>query len=532
MKRKARRWVENILLTLVVLTAAAQGALVDDFSVPHDYLTQGSVSFWDGYTINEGMQTDPQDAVVTVLKAEDGKLTMTTAYSDMQITYDDGLALFTTVPAGVDFVVSVKVVGGDFQSLGGSVVGYNAAGLLARGTDPEAVANQDFVFMVAFDRPEWNAVVMWSSNNDGGESEEAYGPNSSPAVPTVAAYPWQRITRVGTVFTPYVSADGVNWIQLGSAQDRPDLAGQLEVGLHHCTYTSATGSVVFDDFSLDYGPAAYAPIPKSRQGMMTTVDNPLFGYVPLNQELSWSAPSDPNLVQSHTITYDVYLSGGADPNIFLVSDNQEGTSYTPPAELLLDTAYTWYVESTILMDDANDVAVVKSPTWSFHTQVPNLAPVADAGVDLYTWPDASVEPNPDYITATLNGSATDDGEPAGRTLVFHWEVDHTVPTGYETQVLFSDADIANPVVSLPAAVTGAEYYFKLTVTEVHPSEPVKSDTDIMIIWVRPNSCEAAMTKSGANAILADANNDCILNLIDLAAFAEDWLRDTNLVRPE
>ncbi|MEN6309325.1 MAG: hypothetical protein ABFD91_16385 [Anaerohalosphaeraceae bacterium] len=531
MKTKQRRGFKCICwLAIVSMAAIAQGALVDDFSVPHNYLIDGSTSFWDGYTINEGVQTDLQDAVVNVLEAADGKLTLTTSYSDIQGRWDDGLALFTTIPAGVDFTATVKVVGGSFSSLGSSVVYYNGGGLLARGTD--VPAEQDSIALVAFDMPGWNAVYLWSSNDNGSEAEEGIGPSSTTPISTIAAYPWQRITRVGSVFTAYVSADGMTWKQIGSTWDRPDLAGQLEVGLHQCTYTDATGSAVFDDFSLDYGPAAYAPVPKSRQGMITTVDNPLFSYVPLNQVLSWSAPSDPNLLQSHTVTYDVYLSGGADPNIFLVSDNQEGTSYTPPAEFPMDTTYTWYVESTILMDDANDVTVVKSPVWSFHTLVPNLAPVADAGVDLYTWPDAGIEPDPAYITVTLDGSATDDGEPAGSTLAYHWEVDHTVPEGYETQVLFSDADIANPVVSLPAAVTGAEYYLKLTVTEVHPTEPVKSDNDIMIIWVRPDSCEAAMTKSGENAILADVNGDCILNLIDFAAFAQDWLRNTNLVRPE
>jgi hypothetical protein len=534
MKRKERMWFKAVCVIVMgmMVSAANAGVLSDDFSVARNYLTQPSASFWDGYTANDGVQTDPQDCVVSALQAADGKLTITSAFSDIQATWDDGVALYTTVPAGVDFTATVKVVGGSFESLGNPVVYYNGGGLLARGADANSINNMDFLTLVAFDMPGWNAVYLLKSNDNTVQSEQAIGPGSTTPVSTVAAYPWQRMTRVGDIFTCYVSTNGTTWMQIGDAVQRTDLTGSMEVGLFHCTYTDAVGSAVFDNFSIEYPSAAYAPVPKSRQGMVSNPDNPLFTYVPLSgQVLSWSAPSDPNILPSPVVTYDVYLSGGTDPNMYLVSNDQTGTSYTPSGTFPMDTTYKWYIVSTYRRNDNPTPVSVTSPVWKFHTLPPNVAPVANAGEDLYTWPDAVVEPDPAYITATLNGSAADDGLPLGRTLTYLWSVESTTPTGYTGGITLNNVNIANPVATIAVTTTDVQYELKLTVTEVIGAVTYKSDTDFILIKVYSNSCEASRAKSSANALAGDLNLDCFVTLADFAEMAQNWLKDSNIARP-
>ena len=75
--------------------------------------------------------------------------------------------------------------------------------------------------------------------------------------------------------------------------------------------------------------------------------------VPVNATLSWSAGAG-------TDTHDVYF-GTASGALTLVSGGQAGASYSPPADLTINTTYYWRV------DETNIIGTTAGDEWSFTT---------------------------------------------------------------------------------------------------------------------------------------------------------------------
>jgi len=64
---------------------------------------------------------------------------------------------------------------------------------------------------------------------------------------------WMKLTRVGTTFTAYVSADGVNWTQIVSKS--LNISTIATAGLFECSHNaSALGTATFDNVSFTPGP--------------------------------------------------------------------------------------------------------------------------------------------------------------------------------------------------------------------------------------------------------------------------------------
>jgi glucose/arabinose dehydrogenase len=84
------------------------------------------------------------------------------------------------------------------------------------------------------------------------------GTATSSVGSNAAAPQWLRLVRSGSTFTGYRSADGVNWIQVGTTT--VNLTGNVYVGLavtsHNNTTTSTT---VFDNVSLSFGTPNVSP---------------------------------------------------------------------------------------------------------------------------------------------------------------------------------------------------------------------------------------------------------------------------------
>ncbi|HPB91971.1 MAG TPA: DNRLRE domain-containing protein [Anaerohalosphaeraceae bacterium] len=118
---------------------------------------------------------------------------------------------------------------------------------------------------------------------------------------------------------------------------------------------------------------------------------------------------------------------------------------------------------------------------------------------------------------TLSGTVTDDGLPAG-TYTVKW----TQVSGPETIAIDPDDQIETTV-TLPAA---GWYEFQL---EANDTELTGSDTVRVYVGIDP--CDAAHQVPGYTPYAADLNDDCFVNLKDMAVMALQWLNCSSLVCP-
>lgn len=265
-----------------------------------------------------------------------------------------------------------------------------------------------------------------------------------------------------------------------------------------------------------------------------TPNPPDGGFGGLSTNLSWEnatdslnavtvwfgIPPEPNLADPNTIlnmdTYKTLLSQ------VYTEANPGATSTCPNANIgtLTDgQEYTWCVES-----DPNTIPVL---FWTF-TANPNEAPIANAGADQ----DLYLSGEPNYIVATLDGSATsDDGLIAPLTYTWTQTAGPTVtfdsPNTAITTVTLTD--IANTVETWNAPAAAA-YVFELTVDDGQIQ-----DTDSVAVTLSTNSCVASVEAGGfyfygdiaGPAGAGDENRDCKIDLYDFAEMALNWLGCTN-----
>ncbi|MBN2512205.1 MAG: hypothetical protein JXB18_04645 [Sedimentisphaerales bacterium] len=226
--------------------------------------------------------------------------------------------------------------------------------------------------------------------------------------------------------------------------------------------------------------------------------------------LGWNNP-EPNQ-PGGIITCDVYL-GTTDPNTALpdygyttLAAGITGESIAIPAGLLqTETIYYWIVD----VHDSTSSGVTRGYVWSFNTN--NKAPVVTTSAPQYIWLNNAGDPS--SASATLTGSATDDGYPAPFSLL--WEL----VSGPGAATIDSNTS-ATTAVTLPIE---GDYVFRL----------IADDTDqqgigLTEIIVRATPCLAAQAMPGYTAIVGDFNSDCFVNLEDFSTFASHWLECNSL----
>lgn len=241
--------------------------------------------------------------------------------------------------------------------------------------------------------------------------------------------------------------------------------------------------------------------------------------VAIAKVLSWSAPSDPNLDPSYSLTYDVYM----DPNeanvgtgsgcCSQVSLGQSDTMFDPIPDMEYLTTYYWRVDTHAKLDYLSEPNLFTGQVLSFTTEQENTAPAMDAGKSIVTWLEA-VQAGLLLETPVLTDLEGD--------AVVAWMAEPRFPELPGT-VSFDDATLTNPTVTI--SHTGI---YKLTVTA---SDGVNSaSTDSLRITVYADSCEAA--KNNPNAAYVqnafDLDNNCIVDLDDFSIFAQNWLDETSL----
>ena len=235
------------------------------------------------------------------------------------------------------------------------------------------------------------------------------------------------------------------------------------------------------------------------------------GNAPRNIEaLSWENP-DPNNPEE-TITCDVYLAENypeegkyeGDPNFTeyaqLIADDQPGTSATILQDLIFGHTYFWRVDCT------DSSGTVVGHVWEF--TITNAEPTVDAGDEHYTWlTDGSV-------TVTLDATVTDDGHPdPPADVTYSW----AVTAGNAGSVAIGGLpDPADP--DTQAVFTAAGTY----ILQLTADDSELSAADTVTINVYDNACDATKA-AGIQLPASDLNQDCAVNLPDLAIIAANWL---------
>ena len=123
---------------------------------------------------------------------------------------------------------------------------YPSAGVMIRETLDPAATNAQFLF--SYLNP--NAMFMQQRTSSGGMMSIVQG--ISAALPY-----WTKLVRSGSLFTGYVSADGVNWTQVGTPQTI-NMAQNAYVGLYADSVNNQNlTTATFDNVSLTIGTTPY-----------------------------------------------------------------------------------------------------------------------------------------------------------------------------------------------------------------------------------------------------------------------------------
>lgn len=260
-------------------------------------------------------------------------------------------------------------------------------------------------------------------------------------------------------------------------------------------------------------------------------------------EVSWTNP-EPN-IPGGIVTCDVWFSenypeylpfsdpnvSDLDPNIIpwysqYVRENPNFESYATKVvsnqavsameladattlPLTFGKRYFWRVDTR---DTSNpEAGTTKGKVWTFLAD--NSAPQVDAGAIIYAYLTDGT------VTVTMAPSVSDDGrpDPPGKYTVL-WEV-----TVEDPDVVINSPTIETTTVTITR--TGS-FVLRLTVNDGQ-----LSNSDLVTINVYADACQAAHAVPGYSRPAGDINDDCEVDLIDLAQLAADWLESTALVSP-
>lgn len=220
--------------------------------------------------------------------------------------------------------------------------------------------------------------------------------------------------------------------------------------------------------------------------------------VQLNQVLDWDAPLDlPTTAnyQLYMVTADQYNS--ADPNsmglvpLATITDPNV-TSYDPAGDLALYTTYYWRVD----MVNTATSETFRGPVWSFTTVPPK-----------------AYDPNPSNGATgiSLLQILSWGGVPGAQSYNVYWGTDQALVAAGDPSV--AQGNQAETTFA-PTLAFNAQYYWRVDAV----LNGVPSAGDVWAFKTANPQCDPALA--------ADINNDCLVNLIDLAAMASEWLQCT------
>jgi hypothetical protein len=207
-------------------------------------------------------------------------------------------------------------------------------------------------------------------------------------------------------------------------------------------------------------------------------------YVPVGQTLSWDKPfNDPN-------GYVLYIAEGVDPNWLLVTpewstNDPNETSYDPTIDFAADTTYSWRVDTSVTGD-----------VWEF-TTIPPVAFAPDP-VDGET----GVSPLRTCSWGTVPGALSYE---------VYWGTDEALVTEGNTSV-YQGTQSGTSIA--PAMDFTTQYFWRI---DTNLSSGL-SEGDVWDYTTDAPICDPPMA--------GDTNDDCVVDMSDLANIASDWLRCT------
>ncbi|MBL7215285.1 MAG: hypothetical protein ISS71_06370 [Phycisphaerae bacterium] len=245
-----------------------------------------------------------------------------------------------------------------------------------------------------------------------------------------------------------------------------------------------------------------------------------FGEV---DDLNWSDLNDPNVEAGFLADRDNWI---ADAGLPLVESDDADNSTTVTLEA--DKDYYWQIDYGYSVDDAN---VVYSYLFTFDTQ--NTAPEVDAGNNLYSFLVSGSR------TITLDGSfIRDDNNPAPATPI--WTVisalepyEDVAPGDPLAAIDPNDygfvGDDNNQLDSQFEVLTAGTYILEL---DADDGEFTAQFPQQVTLFIRDTACKATQIYPGYgnewepgiyNPMPGDANEDCVVDLSDVAELSSDWL---------
>jgi len=225
-------------IVLSVICAAPAWALIDDFDTARNFLTEGVAGTdWDAVYTSGGSSLQ--------IESFSGKVRMQSANTtagewggnwDMNGDGNDDVSPMLLSRQTGDFTAITR-----FAGINDYALDHQAAGLVAR--NPDNSEGENMVQSAFFSRwtghITWNVVDHYRTGEDG-----ATGLN-------VDRYCFMKMERVGNVFRPSVSQDGVNWVPMMAGWTRADMPETVQVGLFHAMFSSNVGWTGSDDGRLD-----------------------------------------------------------------------------------------------------------------------------------------------------------------------------------------------------------------------------------------------------------------------------------------
>jgi hypothetical protein len=162
---------------------------------------------------------------------------------------------------------------------------------------------------------------------------------------------------------------------------------------------------------------------------------------------------------------------------------------------------------------------IQGPVWTF-TVNENIKPVVNAGPDVYIWANSLTDPN---AIAVINATVTDTDGPSA--LTYAWTRVGTIPAGGSVVFNPNNSEDTSATVKFISDTAG-NYTLRLTV-----SDGVDTVSDDVNVIVKSNACVAAkaVTTPAYVDINGDVNDDCKVDLLDLASMVADWLECNSLV---
>jgi len=180
-----------------------------------------------------------------------------------------------------------------------------------------------------------------------------------------------------------------------------------------------------------------------------------------------------------------------------------------------DVDYVGYYTSSSFTADAN-----WHGAWltNFLTSTAiDPVPIADAGPSYVTWLGNGILP--------LAGAVDDRGEGDVINTDVVWSI-KTSPPGSAATLTKTSTDWANPTANFtPDSGIVGDYTIELTATDA----AAQSGSDTLLVQVAADICDA--TRLADELSIYDVDENCIIDLSDMAAFAAKWMSDISLVEP-